>query len=99
MEEKKITTYVAVSTEYAVVRFLKSKNRGLQDVELVPESWITKTRKEWKCSYLPEEDYHLMGQWVEESKLPEKHWKSFAVEILSECRKYIAKNVLNSRTQ
>lgn len=72
---------------YAIVLFLPRKSCDNM-VDLVPSSWITKTRSgAVECQYPDEKDYRQLPNWIAQLKEADEEWEYFPVEIIAYARK------------
>ncbi|XP_034944883.1 uncharacterized protein [Chelonus insularis] len=66
---------------YAVVLFLPRKVDELNDIDLVPYSWIS-TKKHLYCWYPEPDEYDEINGWLESLRKPKKSWTQFPIEIV-----------------
>lgn len=91
---------------FNLATILKKKKIYLLPIDLVPKSWVNKTKAVYLCKYPPPQDYEFVEQWAAEEKDPERCWISYPIKMINSAGKdvrnisvkyaFIFKNHINS---
>ncbi|KAK0077065.1 hypothetical protein PV326_010327 [Microctonus aethiopoides] len=78
------------TTSHAVIKFIDELNEeGKKLLDLVPVTWLKKTNTDsWFSFYPPISQYNKLSRWSATSKIPEKNWKQYPVEIIKQAETF-----------
>lgn len=71
---------------FLIVQFIndsQKKEKDLLPIDLVPISWVNKTKAVYLCKYPPQQDYEFVEQWAAEEKDPERCWISYPIRLIN----------------